>query len=172
MPLAGLQTYKDFILVDVTGKCIFENTTEQQLNDSNKITIRAPSYIFFFFFGGPWSVSLLLPESELSEEDEEEEDDGELSLSLLLSSEEELEESLLSDDESLEEESLLLPLETLALRVKVQWKKNETRKQADCCPTDSEVLYRLWLLLWLTFNLFSEKTNANPQCVRFMILLR
>lgn len=95
-------------------------------------TTRKPTYsnvfiyfFFFFFFGGPWSESLLLPESELSEdeeEEEEEEDEEELSssLSLLLSlsSEEELEESLLSDDESLEEPSasLLLSLESLALR--------------------------------------------------------
>ena len=98
--------------------------------DSRKTTLRNPTYsnsyihfFFFFFFGGPWSESLLLPESELSEDEEEDDEDEELSssLSLLLSlsSEEELEESLLSDDESLEEpsESLLLSLESLALRV-------------------------------------------------------
>lgn len=79
-------------------------------------------FFFFFLFGGPWSESLLLPESELSEDEEEEVEEDELSssLSLLLSlsSEEELEESLLSDDESLEEpsEPLLLSLESLDLR--------------------------------------------------------
>lgn len=97
--------------------------------------------------------------------EDEEELSSSLSLLLSLSSEEELEESLLSDDESLEEpsESLLLSLESFALRAsgRAQRENMNTENRTVCIVIKASRPRTLYLLRSLLLCHFAEEMSRK-----------